>query len=67
MRHTVCYTGIFDIANAEALGKSEVELINIMISGVGAWIELEKQLENGQEIDLNPRPREIYVLLINTK
>ena len=44
------YTGIFDIGNAEALGKSEVELINIMITGVGTLIELEKKLENGEDI-----------------
>jgi creatine kinase len=46
------FTGIFDIANAESLGKSEVELINIMIRGVGMLIELEKKLENGEEVDL---------------
>ena len=47
------YTGIFDIANAEALGKSEVELINVMIRGVGFLIELEKQLEHGEDIDIS--------------
>ncbi|GKY90907.1 hypothetical protein MPSEU_000064600 [Mayamaea pseudoterrestris] len=46
------FTGIFDIANAESLGKSEVELINIMIRGVGILIELEKKLENGDQVDL---------------
>jgi creatine kinase len=46
------FTGIFDIANAEALGKSEVELINIMIRGVGILIELEKKLENGEKVDV---------------
>jgi creatine kinase len=44
------YTGIFDIANAEALGKTEVELINIMIRGVGILIDLEKRLENGETL-----------------
>jgi creatine kinase len=47
------YTGIFSIANAEALGKSEVTLINIMIKGVGQLIELEKRLEKGEAIDLS--------------
>jgi protein-arginine kinase len=46
------FTGIYDIANAEALGKSEVELINIMIRGVGSLIEFEKKLERGEEVDL---------------
>jgi creatine kinase len=47
------YTGIFDIANAERLGKSEVQLINIMIQGVAILIELEKKLENGEHVDLS--------------
>jgi len=46
------FTGIYDIANAEALGKSEVDLINIMIKGVGVLIELEKRLEKGENVDL---------------
>jgi len=47
------YTGIFDIANSERLGQSEVQLIDTMISGVGRLIELEKRLEQGETIDLN--------------
>lgn len=47
------YTGIFDIANKEALGKSEVELINVMIEGVGKLIDAEKRLENGQTVSLD--------------
>jgi len=46
------FTGIYDIANAESLGKSEAELINIMIRGVGVLIEMEKRLEQGKEVDL---------------
>eukprot|EP00536_Pseudo-nitzschia_multiseries_P000414 jgi/Psemu1/249493/estExt_Genewise1Plus.C_50175 len=46
------YTGIFDIANAERLGQSEVQLINTMINGVGRLIELEKRLEQGETVDL---------------
>lgn len=46
------YTGIFDIANAERLGQSEVQLINTMINGVGRLIALEKKLENGEKVDL---------------
>ena len=46
------FTGIYDIANAEALGKSEVDLINIMIRGVGFLIDLEKRLERGEIVDL---------------
>jgi len=46
------YTGIFDIANAERLGQSEIQLVNAMINGVGRLIELEKRLEKGEAVDL---------------
>mmetsp|Transcript_28102 Transcript_28102/g.68434 ORF Transcript_28102/g.68434 Transcript_28102/m.68434 type:complete len:522 (+) Transcript_28102:115-1680(+) len=46
------YTGIFDIANSERLGQSEVQLINTMINGVGRLIALEKRLEKGEKVDL---------------
>ena len=46
------YTGIFDIGNAEALGKTEVQLINIMIHGVAVCIDLERRLQNGEALDL---------------
>jgi creatine kinase len=47
------FTGIYDIANAQALGKSEVDLINIMIRGVGILIDLEKRLERKEAVDLS--------------
>lgn len=47
------YTGIFDIGNAEALGKTEVQLINIMIHGVAVCIDLERRLENGEKLNLD--------------
>lgn len=46
------YTGMFDIANLEALGKTEVDLINLMIEGVGILIDLEKRLESGEDMDI---------------
>ena len=46
------YTGIFDIANAERLGRTEVQWINIMIQGVSKLIELEKKLERGETVTL---------------
>jgi len=42
--------GKYDISNADRLGKSEVELVNIMIRGIRQCIEWEKQLEAGEEI-----------------
>ena len=47
------YTGIFDIGNAEALGKTEVQLINVMIRGVAVCIALERRLEKGERLDLD--------------
>merc|ERR1711904_91164 len=44
------FTGVFDISNVDRLGKSEVELVNIMISGVDELINLEKRLERGETI-----------------
>jgi protein-arginine kinase len=46
------YTGIFDISNAERLGKSEVHLINVMVDGVAKLIELERKLEAGEQVDI---------------
>lgn len=46
-------SGIYDIANAERLGQSEVQLINTMINGVGILIALEKRLERGEKVDLD--------------
>merc|ERR1712080_678064 len=42
--------GLYDLSNAERLGRSEVELVNIMIRGIRQCIEWEKQLESGEEI-----------------
>jgi creatine kinase len=47
------YAGIFDIANSERLGQSEVQLLNTMINGVGRLIALEKQLEQGEKLNLD--------------
>jgi len=43
------FTGVFDLSNSARLGKSEVELINIMIDGVAALINKEKELEKEQK------------------
>ena len=43
--------GIYDISNADRLGKSEVQLVNIFIEGVAQIIRWEKQLEAGENID----------------
>merc|ERR1719478_1669435 len=43
--------GTWDISNADRLGKSEVQLVNIFIEGVSKFISLEQKLEQGQSID----------------
>jgi protein-arginine kinase len=43
--HSASVGGMWDISNKARIGKSEVELVQTMIDGVGKLIELEKQLE----------------------
>ncbi|XP_041070400.1 creatine kinase, brain a isoform X1 [Carcharodon carcharias] len=48
---TAAVGGIFDISNADRLGFSEVELVQMVVDGVKLLIEMEKLLEKGQGID----------------
>lgn len=43
--------GVYDVSNADRLGKSELELVNIMIDGVAQFVEWEQLLEKGENID----------------
>ncbi|CAL9682390.1 unnamed protein product [Knipowitschia caucasica] len=45
----------FDISNNDRLGKSEVELVQLLIDGVNYLIDCEKKLEKGQDIKV-PSP-----------
>ncbi|KAG7476920.1 hypothetical protein MATL_G00087890 [Megalops atlanticus] len=45
----------FDISNLDRLGKSEVELVQLVIDGVNFLIDCEKKLEKGQDIKI-PAP-----------
>lgn len=45
----------FDISNLDRLGRSEVELVQLVIDGVNYLIECEKRLERGQDIKI-PSP-----------
>uniref|UniRef100_A0A671PNJ0 Creatine kinase S-type, mitochondrial n=1 Tax=Sinocyclocheilus anshuiensis TaxID=1608454 RepID=A0A671PNJ0_9TELE len=45
----------FDISNLDRLGKSEVELVQLVVDGVNYLIECEKRLEKGQDIKI-PAP-----------
>ncbi|XP_070297175.1 creatine kinase S-type, mitochondrial isoform X1 [Salvelinus sp. IW2-2015] len=45
----------FDISNNDRLGKSEVELVQLLVDGVNYLIDCEKRLEKGQDIKI-PAP-----------
>ncbi|NXT05307.1 KCRU kinase, partial [Prunella fulvescens] len=47
---TAAKGGIFDISNLDRLGKSEVELVQLVIDGVNYLIDCERRLEKGQDI-----------------
>uniref|UniRef100_A0A8C6VDR9 creatine kinase n=1 Tax=Naja naja TaxID=35670 RepID=A0A8C6VDR9_NAJNA len=48
---TAAVGGVFDISNADRLGFSEVELVQMVVDGVKLLIEMEKCLEKGQCIN----------------
>jgi len=48
---TASTDGTFDISNADRIGFSEVELVQMVIDGIELLIEFEKKLEAGENID----------------
>lgn len=42
---------VFDISNADRLGFSEVQLIQMVIDGVQFLVRMEKKLEAGEKIE----------------
>ncbi|CAK7317912.1 Creatine kinase B-type [Vulpes lagopus] len=52
---TAAAGGVFEVSNADRLGFSEVELVQMVVGGVKLPIEVEQRLEQGQAIhDLVP-------------
>ncbi|NXQ71793.1 KCRU kinase, partial [Quiscalus mexicanus] len=51
---TAAKGGVFDISNLDRLGKSEVELVQLVIDGVNYLIDCERRLEKGQDIRIPP-------------
>ncbi|EQC41958.1 hypothetical protein SDRG_00807 [Saprolegnia diclina VS20] len=49
--HSAAVGGMWDVSNKARIGKSEVELVQTMIDGVGKLIELEKAMEGGKTVD----------------
>merc|ERR1712150_80182 len=43
--------GVWDVSNADRLGKSETQLVNIFIEGVAQLIKWEQALEEGKDIE----------------
>ncbi|XP_032302851.1 creatine kinase U-type, mitochondrial isoform X1 [Coturnix japonica] len=52
---TAATGNVFDISNLDRLGKSEVELVQLVIDGVNYLIDCERRLEKGQDIRI-PSP-----------
>merc|ERR1711973_159650 len=48
---TASTDGTFDISNADRIGFSEVELVQMVIDGIELLVELEKKLEKGEKVD----------------
>ena len=48
---TAAVGGVFDISNADRLGFSEVDLVQMVVDGVKLLVEMEKKLEKGQSIE----------------
>jgi creatine kinase len=42
--------GVMDVSNSDSLGKSEVELVNLLIEGCAKLVQMEKTLESGGTI-----------------
>ncbi|CAK7302311.1 Creatine kinase B-type [Vulpes lagopus] len=48
---TAAVGGVFEVSNADHLGFSEVELVQVVVDGVKLLIEMEQRLEQGWAID----------------
>uniref|UniRef100_UPI00398E9F04 creatine kinase M-type n=1 Tax=Pristiophorus japonicus TaxID=55135 RepID=UPI00398E9F04 len=48
---TAAVGSVYDISNADRLGFSEVEQVQMVVDGVKLMVEMEKKLEKGQSID----------------
>jgi len=42
--------GHFDLSNLRRIGRTEVELVNTVIVGVAALVELEQRLDSGEAV-----------------
>uniref|UniRef100_A0A8D1V336 Creatine kinase S-type, mitochondrial n=1 Tax=Sus scrofa TaxID=9823 RepID=A0A8D1V336_PIG len=49
---TAAVADVYDISNIDRIGRSEVELVQIVIDGVNYLVDCEKKLERGQDIKI---------------
>ncbi|XP_029942801.1 creatine kinase B-type-like isoform X2 [Salarias fasciatus] len=55
---TAAVGGVFDVSNADRLGFSEVQLVQMVVDGVRLLVDMEKRLEAGDDIqDLMPEQK----------
>lgn len=52
--------GIYDLSNKDRIGKSEVDLVNIMMNGVRQFVEWEKMCEEGKAGEVQSQIAEKY-------
>ena len=48
---TASVGGVFDISNADRLGSSEVDQVQMVVDGVKLMVAMEKKLEKSESID----------------
>ncbi|KFP54306.1 hypothetical protein N323_01764, partial [Cathartes aura] len=51
---TAAVADVYDISNLDRMGRSEVELVQLVIDGVNYLVDCEKKLERGQDIKVPP-------------
>ncbi|KAJ8781853.1 hypothetical protein J1605_010601, partial [Eschrichtius robustus] len=51
---TEAVSDVYDISNIDRIGRSEVELVQLVIDGVNYLVDCEKKLERGQDIKVPP-------------
>uniref|UniRef100_A0A8C5X3S8 Creatine kinase S-type, mitochondrial n=1 Tax=Malurus cyaneus samueli TaxID=2593467 RepID=A0A8C5X3S8_9PASS len=51
---TAAVADVYDISNLDRMGRSEVELVQIVIDGVNYLVDCEKKLERGQDVKIPP-------------
>merc|ERR1719166_370995 len=51
--------GVWDVSNADRIGKGEIDLVNIMIEGVAQLVKIEKMFDEGKKEDADAAIKKI--------